>query len=173
MKRLLKLSGALSLFLMMVFVSNGYADNGGSYISTTWSNGCFKLSSARVSAPIYMSDSDYPGVIRAAKDLQADITSVTKAQPSFSTGNINSGSEVVLIGTIGKSKLIDDLIKSKKLNVDGIEGKWETYLLQVVENPYPGVKKALIIAGSDKRGTIFGIYDLSAKNWGFALVLVG
>src|SRR6202041_1680980 len=80
-----------------------------------------------------------------------------------STGNINNAGEVVLIGTIGKSKLIDDLIKNKKLNIDGIEGKWETYLLQVVENPYPGVKSALVIAGSDKRGTIFGIYDLSAK----------
>ena len=110
MKRFLKLSGTLSLFLMMIFISNGYADNGGSYISTTWSNGCFRLSSAGVSAPVYMSDSDYPGVIRAAKDLQNDITSVTKTQPIFSTGSINRGNEVVLIGTIGKSKLIDDLI---------------------------------------------------------------
>jgi Glycosyl hydrolase family 115/Gylcosyl hydrolase family 115 C-terminal domain len=67
----------------------------------------------------------------------------------------------VLIGTIGHSPLIDRLVRSGKLDVDGIAGKWETSLQQVVANPLPGIPMALVIAGSDQRGTIFGVYDVS------------
>jgi len=45
--------------------------------------------------------------------------------------------------------------------VTAIAGKWESFLIQVVPKPLPGVASALIIAGSDKRGTIYGIYDFS------------
>ena len=47
-----------------------------------------------------------------------------------------------------------------KLDVTNVTGKWETFVLQVVDAPLPGVERALVIAGSDKRGTIYGIYDL-------------
>ncbi len=163
MKRLLKLAAGISSLLTIISISRSYAQGSQSYISTTYIKGSFKLSVAGKPAPIYISDSDYPGVIRAAKDLQKDIFSVTGAQPLFSTGDIPEKAGAILIGTIGKSELIDDLVKRKKLRVDDIAGKWETYLIQVVENPLPGVKEALVIAGSDKRGTIFGIYDVSAK----------
>jgi hypothetical protein len=163
MKRLLKLTVAITAFLTLIATGASYAVGGPSYISTGYVKGAFTLSSGGKPAPIYVDDGDYPGVIRAARDLQKDIFSVTQTQPSFSTGTILSGANPILIGTIGKSKLIDDLIKLKKLRVDDIAGKWETYLIQVVENPSPGVKQALVITGSDKRGTIFGIYDVSAK----------
>ncbi|NJK98213.1 MAG: glycosyl hydrolase, partial [Bacteroidales bacterium] len=58
---------------------------------------------------------------------------------------------------------IDQLVKSKKLDVKDIEGQWETFLIQVVEKPMAGVDRALVIAGSDKRGTIYGIYDVSEQ----------
>jgi Glycosyl hydrolase family 115/Gylcosyl hydrolase family 115 C-terminal domain len=44
-----------------------------------------------------------------------------------------------------------------------VRGRWEAYLLQVVDNPEPGIDRALLIAGSDKRGTIFGIYELARR----------
>ncbi len=163
MNRFFKLTVLLSSLLMVILIDKGYAADGGSYISSTASKDGFRLSAAGKSVPIYVSDADFPGVIRAAKDLQNDITAVTKAQPPLSTGAIKAAGSIVIIGTIGKSPLIDELIKNKKLNVDGIAGKWETYLIQTVLNPVPGVAKALVITGSDKRGTIFGIYDLSAK----------
>ncbi|HEY4326912.1 MAG TPA: glycosyl hydrolase 115 family protein [Mucilaginibacter sp.] len=140
-----------------------HAQNAGSYVSAKKGEGNFALSVSGKSAPLYISDTDYPGVIRALKDLQNDITSVTKVQPEFSMGAVKATKEVVLVGTIGKSPLIDKLVQQKKLNVEGIKGKWETFLLQVVQNPMPGVAQALVIAGSDKRGTIYGIYDLSAQ----------
>ena len=70
---------------------------------------------------------------------------------------------MILIGTVGKSPLIDQLARAGKIDVSGIRGKWESFFLQTVANPLPGVDSALVIAGSDKRGTIFGIYDLSEQ----------
>ncbi len=62
---------------------------------------------------------------------------------------------------MGKSSLIDQLAKDGKIDSSALVGKWEKFITQIVENPFPGVKRALVIAGSDKRGTIYGIYDLS------------
>jgi hypothetical protein len=47
------------------------------------------------------------------------------------------------------------------LATNGVSGAWESYVLQNVKNPLPGVDAALVIAGSDRRGTIYGIYQLS------------
>ncbi|WP_201981603.1 glycosyl hydrolase 115 family protein [Hymenobacter rubidus] len=122
----------------------------------------FTLAANGKAAAIYASGGDWPGVLRAAKDLQADVQRVTKVEPGFSTSQ-PAGTEVVLIGTLGKSPLIDALVRQKKLDASGVAGKWETFVRQVVLNPMPGVQQALVIAGSDKRGTIYGIYDLSQQ----------
>ena len=123
----------------------------------------FTLAANGKTAAIYASGNDWPGVLRAAKDLQADVQRVTTLTPAFSTVKAPAGQEVVLIGTIGKSALIDGLVKQKKLDVSGVAGKWEVFVRQVVLNPTPGVDRALVIAGSDKRGTIYGIYDISQQ----------
>ncbi len=102
---------------------------------------------------------DWPGVLRAARDLQADINRVTGVSPAWNTG----GRRLILIGTVGRSPLIDGLARAGKIDVSAIRGKWESFFLQTVANPLPGVDSALVIAGSDKRGTIFGIYDLSEQ----------
>ena len=70
---------------------------------------------------------------------------------------------VIIIGTLGKSRIIDDLVKAGKIDTSQIAGKWESFFLQVVPNPLPDVSSGLVIAGSDKRGTIYGIYDLSEQ----------
>jgi hypothetical protein len=134
-----------------------------SYISTVKVRGSFDLSQSGKSAELYIDSTDYPGVIRALKDLQSDIDRVTDAKPVLSIGNIPHSGEVVIVGTLGKSSVIDELVKNNKLDAGKIEGKWETFLIQDVDDPLPGIKHALIIAGSDKRGTIYGIYDVSEK----------
>ncbi|UOQ64271.1 glycosyl hydrolase 115 family protein [Hymenobacter volaticus] len=133
------------------------------YVSTEKGKSGFALAASGKTAALFASNSDWPGVLRAARDLQADINRVTKLTPTFTTDKAPTGNEVVLIGTLGKSPLIDGLVKSKKLDVSQVAGKWETFVLQVVEKPMPGVERALVIAGSDKRGTIYGIYDLSQQ----------
>jgi Glycosyl hydrolase family 115/Gylcosyl hydrolase family 115 C-terminal domain len=69
----------------------------------------------------------------------------------------------VIIGTLGKDRRIDELIRAGKLDATAIRGRWECFLTQVVTEPWPGVKRGLVIAGSDKRGTIYGIYDVSEQ----------
>ncbi len=142
---------------------NNLSDKGTSksYITTVKETGDFTLSAQGKSTPLYISTQDYPGVIRALRDLQTDIRKVTNAEPQLSIDNIPSRKEIVIVGTLGKNPVIDQLIKKKKLNVKKIAGKWESYMMQVLEKPVPGVERALVITGSDKRGTIYGIYDLS------------
>ncbi|MFD4971647.1 glycosyl hydrolase 115 family protein [Streptomyces sp. NPDC058424] len=109
-----------------------------------------------VGAPIVVSADDHPGVVRAAGDLRDDIQRVTGVRPGHTIAR-----NAVLVGTIGRSPLIDGLVKSGKLDVTGVRGRWETSLQAVVDHPMPGVDRALVIAGSDPRGTIFGAYDVS------------
>lgn len=131
-----------------------------SYVVSEDGSNRFPLSTGGDPAPIYVSTDDYEGVQRAARDLETDLGRVTGTSPSLSTDDIPSVNEVVLVGTIGNSPVIDRLIDRQKLNVAGVAGRWETFLLQVVDDPLPGVDRALVIAGSDKRGTIYGLYDL-------------
>jgi len=55
------------------------------------------------------------------------------------------------------------LFSRKKIDRKALLGKKEKYLLQVVSNPVEGVSEALVIAGSDRRGAIYGIYELSRQ----------
>lgn len=70
---------------------------------------------------------------------------------------------VVIVGTVGHSKFIDDLVNAGKLDISAIDGKWESFTTQLVDEPIPGSSKAVVIAGSDARGTIFGVYDISEQ----------
>ncbi|RDL33349.1 Uncharacterized protein BP5553_08788 [Venustampulla echinocandica] len=70
---------------------------------------------------------------------------------------------VIIVGTIHKSPLIRQLAQAGKIDTTPILHKWESFISQVVVNPLPGVDRALVIAGSDMRGTIFGLYDISEQ----------
>lgn len=111
-------------------------------------------------AGIYYSNEDAKVVQVAAEALRDDIQRVTDQRPQVST-DAPQMSHAVLIGTIGQSRLIDGLISADKIDVSAIKGKWEAYAAAVVDNPLPGVDQGLIIAGSDRRGTAFGVFGLS------------
>jgi hypothetical protein len=134
-----------------------------SYVVTSPRPGAFPLVARGKAAPIVVSGDDRPGVVRVVGDLRADIERVTGVAPAVSLDRVPAGSEPVLVGTIGESPLVDALVAGGKLDVTGIAGKWETSLQQVVRDPMPGVRRALVIAGSDQRGTIFGAYDVSRR----------
>jgi|GEM_PF-68289 hypothetical protein len=113
-------------------------------------------------------DGEYAAVTRVAYDLASDIEKVTgvKAEVIDPLRNAVRFSEyAVIIGTIGRSATIDNLITAGKLNASGVEGKWEVYSHTLVKDPFGDgrVKTALVIAGSDKRGSIYGAYDISEK----------
>ncbi|WP_207428551.1 glycosyl hydrolase 115 family protein [Pedobacter sp. SYSU D00535] len=149
--------------LLILTATTASANDDQTYISTKKLKGAFSLATNGKPAPIVRGSSEDPGVIRAVSDLQSDLQRVTKAKPTVGIDKPVSEKEIVLIGTIGKNPLIDQLIRQSKIDVSAIRGKWEASLTQVVDKPMPGVDKALIIVGSDRRGTIYGIYDLSAQ----------
>lgn len=62
----------------------------------------------------------------------------------------------IVIGTLGISETIDALALTGKLDISAIDGEWESFTIQNVNN-------TIVIAGSDKRGTIYGIYDFCEK----------
>src|ERR1700678_3289933 len=139
----------------------------GHYVETVRGPGSFTIADGQNLTGIYVDASDDAGVARAAADLQADIVRVTGRTPIIVNDASNSetrlGRDEIIIGTVGKSAIIDQLIKEHKIDATAIAGQWESFFVQVVPKPLPGVANALVIAGSDKRGTIFGIYDLSEK----------
>jgi hypothetical protein len=138
------------------------------YVSNSPAPGDFVLAVNGQATTLVVSDEDWPGVVRAVGDLSQDVGRVTGHDaPVIKSVATNeraaAGTDVVLIGTIGRSPLIDALVRKHKLDVSGIEGKWEAEVTTLVEHPMPGVRRALVIAGADKRGTIYGIYDLSEQ----------
>lgn len=113
-------------------------------------------------AALRFDKNDYPGVLRAVNDLQNDINTVVNQKPMMLTNETAVDYEII-IGTIGHSKEIDRLIATKKVNVQTLKGKWESFVITTISSPKAGAKKCLAIIGSDKRGTIYGIYELSQQ----------
>lgn len=112
-------------------------------------------------APIFVDDADDAGVIIAARNLQQDLAAVGGKTGALDISEAPpAGERIIVVGTLGRSRLIDDLDARGKLDPSPIAGAWEAFALIVVEAPWPDVTQALVIVGSDRRGTIFGIYDL-------------
>ena len=134
-----------------------------SIVSENSAPGSVALVQNKHAATIFVDKADWAGVLRAASDLQADVERVTGAKPAFVTNLHPSGAVAVIAGTLGKSALIDGMVKSGKIKIDVISGKWESFVIATVDHPMPGVGRALVIAGSDKRGTIYGLYEISEQ----------
>ena len=121
-------------------------------------------------ATIVVDGNDWKGVLRAANDLSDDVRKVTGVKAPLLSPQLGGRTDVdkllpqwgeagrglIIVGTIDKSCLIDRLIKQKRLDVKKIKGHWEGYVIDVVDGN-------LVIAGNDKRGTIYGIYEISRR----------
>jgi glycosyl hydrolase family 115 (putative glucuronidase)/glycosyl hydrolase family 115 len=136
----------------------------GPYVAFEPGPGRFALVAGASATPVVISSSDAPGVQRAARDFAADIGRVSShAAPLALDAAPPRSVQVVLVGTIDRSPLIAELEKAGKLDLSELRGRWEMAITEVVEAPLPGIERALVIAGSDPRGTIFGLYDLSRR----------
>lgn len=139
-------------------------------------NGSLQLASSGSPVHIVLDAADWPGVLRAAHDVAVDfgrvtgtngtlttlgkaengtlggsasvIFNVTGISQDWSVGNSGGNAKgTIIAGTIGNSSLIDELVKSGKIDVSKIEGEWEAYVSTVVKNPMNGTGEALVIAG--------------------------
>ncbi|MBQ8714349.1 MAG: glycosyl hydrolase 115 family protein [Prevotella sp.] len=102
------------------------------------------------------------GVRIAIENLQNDLKAVTGVAPTLSTQLPTPNTPCIIIGS-PKSQTIQQLMNTGKISKKDLQGKTEKYLLQVIDKPVGDVPQALVIAGSDKRGTIYGIYELSRQ----------
>jgi len=160
----LRIARVISLSVIaLCAASPGWALGDKRHVATHSTPRAMALAKAGRPAAIYVDDNDYPGVVRAAASLGTDLKLVTGGDGAIVHSLTGHGDEIVVIGTLGHSEAIDRLVKEGKLDVSQIRGHWEMSVTQVVEHPFPGVDRALVIAGADKRGTIFGVYDLSEQ----------
>ena len=158
MARLIK-----ALLCILAAVASAHALGQKHYVEFTSSPGAIRVAADGVAAPILIDSQDYPGVLRAARDFQTAIERVSKIRPVVIIDAPAPATDVIIVGTLGKNRLIDQLVSKSKLDVTVIRERWESFLIQVVPRPWPGVKSALFIVGSDKRGSIYGLYDVSEQ----------
>jgi len=122
-----------------------------------------KLVSPNSIADIFVDPHDAAVEQIAGGLLADDLQRVTGKRAAARGDAATLGSSAVLIGTIGQSQVIDQLAKQGKIDLTGVTGQWESYAWQTVVDPLPGVHRALVIAGSDRRGTAYGVVELSKR----------
>ena len=113
-------------------------------------------------AAIITDAEDFEVVQVAALALVRDILAVTSVTPALHQ-DIEAQSPAVIIGTVGHNRWIDQLVEAGTLDVTALAGQWETSLTTVVSSPLEGTEQVLVIAGSDGRGTAFGVFELSRQ----------
>ena len=106
---------------------------------------------------VLVDDADFPAVHRAAEALREDLAAVSGGTPDPASRT------AIIAGTLGRSARIDRIVAAHGIDTTGVAGAWEAYLLQVVERPEPGIDRALVVVGADRRGTAFGLYELSRR----------
>ena len=147
----------LFLFLFTLLLSSSIAASE-TFVSP---NAPFLWITPNGAAPILVDSNEDKGVMRAIANLQRDAEQVTGQMPHLSVEP--SANEMLIVGTVQNNRWIQQLIKEGKINGDELKSKREKYLITTVDAPFNGVDKAVVIAGSDKRGAIYGIYELSQQ----------
>ncbi|WP_226896048.1 glycosyl hydrolase 115 family protein [Polymorphobacter sp. PAMC 29334] len=123
----------------------------------------FRLIAGGIPATVVI-DADADSAVRhVATNFVADLERVSGTRPRLVEGSGRLAGPVVMIGVLGQSAMIDRLVAGGKIDAGDIKGEWEAFRQIVVDDPMPGVAQALVIVGSDRRGAVFGTYDISAR----------
>ena len=121
----------------------------------------FELVKSGKAAKLYYDIRDFEVIKKSAHLFSNDVRLVTDREIAVSEAVEEMSSNCIIVGTLGHNELIDKLILKKKLDVSTLKDKWESFHIEVVRNPFPGVKKALVVVGSDRRGTAYGLFSIS------------
>lgn len=114
-------------------------------------------------ALFYQEQEAFSGVNKIAEKVRHDVERVFGHSPNVTENKNELSTHAIFYGTIDQSPMLEELEANKLIDLSEIRGKREVYLFQVIEQPIEGVEKALVIAGSDKRGTIYGLFHLSER----------
>lgn len=148
----------LLLAIMAVVMMPVQAQNLISHLPAT---GSFTITNRNGSTAIYVDPTSPAVVKKAATLLQEDIERVTGKKPELLTALPAAADNLIIIGAVDQSPIISQLIAAKKISTGSLKNKWEAFQWQTVNAPLPGIGKALVITGSDRRGTAFGVLELS------------
>lgn len=121
----------------------------------------FGMINRKGNARLYFDAQDFEVVKKAADLFSNDVRLVTGQAIQVGAIENKLASNSIIVGTLGHNELIDKLVAKHKLDVKSLENRWESYLIEVVRNPLPGVSKALVVVGSDRRGTAYGLFTIS------------
>jgi hypothetical protein len=143
-------AGLIGLAAFLLSIAPALADE---WVQAAARAGDFPLAAGGMAATIVTDPADYEVVRIAAADLRTDIGRVTGAR--------EGAAAQLWIGTLGRNAAIDALVAARRIDVRKLKGAWESFLIVTVEKPAPGVARALVIVGSDRRGTAYGAYEVS------------
>ena len=124
-------------------------------------NDVFTLFDGQKCASLYYDTDDYLVVKKTSELFANDFKLVTGKKLSYGSDSKLLVDYCIIVGTLGHSKVIDEMMAEGKLETMGLKGRWESYVVQLVKEPLDGVKQALVIAGSDRRGTAYGLLSVS------------
>jgi hypothetical protein len=124
------------------------------------SKSAFTLVSNRAT-PIYYDQKDAEVVRRTAHLFADDVYSVTGKKPELINTENDLRKNIIIVGTIENNSLIQELLRQKRIDASVVKDGWEQYVITLVEKPFKGVDKALVIAGSDRRGAAYGLLSIS------------
>ena len=147
-------------FLVQIFCANAKDHEG--IVTENLNSGGFTLISQSKPVSVIVADNDKKGVLIAVQNLQKDFERVCGKQAQLFNSPTSDTKQCIIVGSL-ESPYVKQLIKAKQLDEKELKGKVEKYIMTVVSNPLPGVDEALVIAGSDMRGTIYGVYELSEQ----------
>ena len=154
----------LNLLLLLFMCARPAAAQEAGWVREVGRAGDFALVRAGRAADVYVSPHDFEVVRIAANDLAADVERVTAVRPAVRTdwpGSSGGSGPAVFVGTLRHSPFIDRLARERKFDARPLRGRWESFIIATVKDPLPGVRVGLVVAGSDRRGTAYGVYELS------------
>lgn len=127
------------------------------------SKNSFSIVSPSAKVVVCFDGKDETVVRKSVSLFVEDVHRVTGQVLRTEENNLGNSPEryAIIVGTIGQSSWIKTLAARNKIDTTAIAGGWERYQIEVVNNPVPGIKKAIVVAGSDRRGAAYGLLSIS------------
>ncbi len=110
---------------------------------------------------IYTDSTDDWLIQRSAQLLQQDLELITNKKPLLIHDIRLAKYYAIIIGSTNRSATIQQLAETKKIYLDSLRNKWESYQITTVASPFKNIQSALVVTGSDKRGTAYAVFELS------------
>lgn len=123
----------------------------------------FSLVGEKGVATLFVDGSDATVVHKAAGMLAGDVAAISGHKLLLASHFNSVPHTAIIAGTLGQSALIDRLIEQGDIDPSSIQGQWERYQIWLKPIAALGDKPALVIVGSDRRGTAYGLLSLSRQ----------